>query len=344
MLIFFQSQHICISLTVKILHNPLMTHALHTTPHILIIGAGPAGYTAAIYSSRAGFKTTILTGLIPGGQLMKTTHIQNYPGHLNRPAPELMATMHQQCTELPIMILPNLVTEILCNPFRVIDDTGATHTPNAIIVATGADPKTLHVLGESEFMGRGISTCATCDGHFYRKQPVAVIGGGNTAVEEAIYLSSIASIVHFIHRRDALRAEHTLQQSLFALPNVQFYWNTEVQSFHGTQELTHVSLKNTTQNTMQLEVSAAFIAIGHTPNTAWCANVVQLDAQGYIQTYDPSGRISETPQSHTSTPGIFAAGDVCDSRYRQAITAAAQGCVASIDAQKWLRHNIAQPS
>lgn len=307
---------------------------------ILIVGAGPAGYTAAIYSARAGFDTTILSGPIPGGQLLQTLHIQNYPGYYNQPAPNLVATMHQQCLELSVTLIPTLAQSVALNPLRILDDENTYHTADALIIATGANPKTLNIPGEKELMNFGISTCATCDGHFFRNKDVAVIGGGNTAMEEAIYLSSIAANVHLIHRRDKLRSEHMLQQTLFNLKNIHYHWNSQVTCFAGTKKLTSLILNNSST----LEVAGAFIAIGHIPNTSWCSNTIQCDSSGYIQTYasfhlagHKSNAIpTQTPRPYTSTPGIFVAGDACDFQYRQAITAAAQGCMASIEAQKWL--------
>jgi thioredoxin reductase (NADPH) len=301
---------------------------------VLIAGAGPAGYTSAIYSARAGLKTTLLTGPLPGGQLLNTAHIENYPGYFDRPAPELMRTMHQQCLALPVNILLCLANKITkeSNGFNITDSAGCKHLVDAVIIATGANPKYLGVPGEARLLGSGVSTCATCDGHFYRDQDVVVIGGGNTAVEEAIYLCTIARKVHLVHRRDSLRAEHTLQQALLTRQNIEFHWNTTVLSFEGAEVLDKVVLSNNTV----LQVGGAFVAIGHTPNTDWCKDAIKLDPAGYIQTYDLEGRVSISPQPYTSVQGIFAAGDVSDSRYRQAITAAGQGCVAAIEVQKWL--------
>ena len=289
--------------------------------NVLILGAGPAGYSAAIYTTRAGFATTLLTGNLPGGQLMMTEHIENYPGFIGLPAYQLMQNMEQQCKDLQITILNKSAAKLSKDPLGIIDEDQQFHNAGAIIIATGARPKLLAVPGESQFMNKGISTCATCDGYFFKDKVVAVIGGGNTAVEDAIYLSRLAKEVHLIHRRDSLRAESILQQQLFKLNNVHFQWNSQVVQFVGGDNLDRIIL-NTGKT---LYVDGAFVAIGHKPNTDWCKDVISTDGEGYIK-HSPDTEIT----------GVFVAGDVADKEYRQAITAAGQGCMAAIHAGRYL--------
>jgi thioredoxin reductase (NADPH) len=298
-----------------------------------VVGAGPAGYTSAIYAARAGIKVKLLGGPMIGGQLTMTKEIENYPGFRDRSAHKLVEIMKQQCIELGVEIVHNSAINLGVDPLSITDCKNNTLSPDAIIIATGAAPKALGVPNESRLMnaGAGVSTCAVCDGSCFRGLEVAVIGGGNTAVEDAIYLSKIASKVHLIHRRDTLRAEYMLQQKLMQLPNVEFHWNCQVKEFVGKDLLTHLLLSTPGGDTT-LKVDGAFVAIGHIPNTSWCADVLPLDENGYVKT-KLSGNL---PGILTEIPGVFVAGDATDHIYRQAITAAGQGCMAALEAAKYL--------
>ncbi len=310
-----------------------MANTHHT--QVLIIGAGPAGYTAAIYAARANLSPLLVAGLQPGGQLMITTDVENYPGFADViQGPWLMEQMEQQARHVGTRIEQDIITkvDVSTRPFRCTGDTGDTYLASSIIIATGAQARWLGLPSEQTLQGRGVSACATCDGFFYRGKTVAVVGGGNTAVEEALYLTHHADTVTLIHRRDSLRAEKILQARLFAHPKIKVVWNAVVEDIvaGGTPEVvTGVRLRDThTNESSTLTVDGVFIAIGHTPNTAIFAGKVAMDGEGYIQTVPGSTR--------TTVAGVFAAGDVQDKTYRQAVTAAGTGCMAALEAEKYL--------
>lgn len=307
---------------------------------LLIIGAGPAGYTAAIYGARANLSPTLLTGLQPGGQLTITNEIENFPGFADPiQGPWLMEQMAQQAINVGAKIINDIVTRCSLqqkqkenNYFILQTDMGNTYKAKTVIIATGAQARWLGLEAEEKLQGFGVSACATCDGFFYRGKQVAVIGGGNTAVEEALYLTHHAAHVFLIHRRNSLRAEKIQQTRLMKNPKVTIIWNSVVEDILAESNplsVTGLTLKNTlTKEISQLPVDGVFIAIGHTPNTELFKNQIDLDEEGYIQT---------TPgTTKTSVPGIFAAGDVQDKIYRQAITAAGSGCMAALEAERFL--------
>lgn len=306
---------------------------------LLILGSGPAGYTAAVYAARANLNPVMITGLEKGGQLTTTTDVENWPGDPNAlTGPLLMERMHEHALKFNTeIIFDHIHTVDLQNrPFRLIGDSGE-YTADALIIATGASARYLGLPSEEAFKGKGVSACATCDGFFYRKQKVAVVGGGNTAVEEALYLSNIASEVHLIHRRDTFRAEKILINRLMekvSSGNIVLHTDRELDEVMGDQMgVTSVRLR-ATQNPAQtevLEVAGLFVAIGHSPNTAIFAGQLELE-NGYIKVQ--SGLQGNATQ--TSIPGVFAAGDVMDHTYRQAITSAGTGCMAALDAERYL--------
>jgi len=302
---------------------------------VLIIGAGPAGYTAAIYAARAALKPRLVVGLQPGGQLMITTDVENYPGFADViQGPWLMEQMRAQAAHVGTDIVEDLVVSVdfSVRPFVAIGDSGTRYTADSVIIATGAQARWLDLPSEKQFQGFGVSACATCDGFFFRGKRVAVIGGGNSAVEEALYLTHHAAHVTLVHRRDSLRAEKILQQRLFANPKVSVLWNSVVEEILGQQDPRGVSglrLRNPqTGASSVLEVDGVFVAIGHVPNTGIFRGQVGMDAAGYISTNPGSTR--------TTVPGVFAAGDVQDKVFRQAVTAAGTGCMAALEAEKWL--------
>ncbi|HET6184824.1 MAG TPA: thioredoxin-disulfide reductase [Acetobacteraceae bacterium] len=302
---------------------------------VLILGAGPAGYTAAIYAARANLAPTLIAGLQPGGQLMITTDVENYPGFAEAiQGPWLMEQMAAQAEHVGTRIVHDLVVEVdfVARPFRCRLDGGALHTADAVIIATGAQARWLGLPSEQRLQGRGVSACATCDGFFFRGKRVAVVGGGNTAVEEALYLTHHAASVTLIHRRDALRAERILQDRLFANPKISVIWNAVVVEVLGggvPETVTGLRLADTrTGAERRIETDGLFVAIGHVPNTAVFARQVARDEEGYILTAPGSTR--------TSVEGVFAAGDVQDKVFRQAVTAAGTGCMAALEAERWL--------
>jgi thioredoxin reductase (NADPH) len=310
---------------------------------VLVIGAGPAGYTAAIYAARAGLAPVLVAGLQPGGQLTITTDVENYPGFADAiQGPWLMEQMAAQAERMGTRIVHDIITEVDFSrrPFVAISDSNERFEANAVIIATGASARWLELPSERALRGAGVSACATCDGFFYRGKRVAVIGGGNTAVEEALYLTHHASHVTLIHRRDSLRAERILQDRLFSNPKVSVIWDHVVDEILGTGEppvVTGLRIKHTTAGTTQvLDLDGVFVAIGHTPNTTVFKGQLDLDQDGYI--------LTEPGTTRTSAPGVFAAGDVQDRIYRQAVTAAASGCMAALDAEKWLTHSISKES
>lgn len=310
---------------------------------VLIIGAGPAGYTAAIYAARAGLAPVLVAGLQPGGQLTITTDVENYPGFADAiQGPWLMEQMAAQAERMGTRIVHDIVTEVDFSkrPFVCLTDSNERLEANAVIIATGASARWLELPSERALRGAGVSACATCDGFFYRGKDVAVIGGGNTAVEEALYLTHHARHVTLIHRRASLRAERVMQDRLLSNPKVSVIWDHVVDEVVGSGSPAVVSglrLKHVQSGAARsIDVDGVFIAIGHTPNTAVFRNALEHDADGYI--------ITEPGTTRTSIPGVFAAGDVQDRIYRQAVTAAASGCMAALDAEKWLTHSISKVS
>jgi len=306
--------------------------------NVLIIGSGAAGYTAAIYAARANLKPHLVTGLEPGGQLTITTDVENYPGFGDViQGPWLMEQMREQALKVGTEIHNDFVTNVDFNssPFTATTDSGLIFKSKTTIISTGAKARWLEIESEEKFKGHGISACATCDGFFFKDQDVAVIGGGNSAVEEALFLTNFASKVTLIHRRDQLRAEKILQDRLFKNPKVEIIWNKTVKNFQGntdTPALEKILLKSTTDNSeSEIKVSGAFIAIGHDPATSLFLNKIKMDKENYI--------ITKPDSTSTSIPGVFAAGDVKDKIYRQAVTAAGMGCIAALEAEKFLAEN-----
>ena len=302
---------------------------------VLIIGAGPAGYTAAIYAARASMEPILLAGLQPGGQLTITTDVENYPGFAEViQGPWLMEQMAKQAEHVGTRIVYDLITQVdfSARPFRCTADSGDFYIADTVIIATGAQARWLGLPSEKRLAGAGVSACATCDGFFYRSKRVAVVGGGNTAVEEALYLTHHADHVTLIHRRDTLRAEKILQNRLFGHPKISVIWDSAVEEIVGSgspEVVTGVRLRGIkTGEISELAVDGVFIAIGHAPTTEIFAGQVSTDPEGYILTVPDSTR--------TSVPGVFAAGDVQDKLFRQAVTAAGTGCMAALEAEKFL--------
>jgi thioredoxin reductase (NADPH) len=302
---------------------------------VLIIGAGPAGYTAAIYAARASLAPVMVAGLQPGGQLTITTDVENYPGFAETvQGPWLMEQMSKQAEHVGTQIVYDLITAVDFShrPFRAWTDSGDEYLADSVIIATGAQARWLGLPSEQTYQGAGVSACATCDGFFYRGKTVAVVGGGNTAVEEALYLTHHASHVTLIHRRDKFRAERILQDRLFANPKISVIWDHAVEEITGggtPAVVTGARLRNVKTGAEQsIAVDGVFVAIGHSPATALFAGQIATDSEGYILT---------TPGSTvTSVPGVFAAGDVQDKTFRQAVTAAGSGCMAALEAEKYL--------
>jgi thioredoxin reductase (NADPH) len=300
--------------------------------HVIIIGSGPAGLTAALYTARANLKPLLVEGLEAGGQLMLTTMVENWPGfHDGIMGPDLMAEMRKQAERFGTDMVQGNVSKVDLkhSPFTIAFDDGQKVTTDALIIATGASARWLEIGSDRRLSGHGVSTCATCDGYFFRGKPIAVVGGGDSAMEEAIYLTRFASKVTVVHRRDSLRASKIMQDKAFANPKIEFIWDSEVADVldEGKGEVTGIVVRNLkTGQLTNLKLDGVFIAIGHTPNTALFAGQIDLDPNGYILTNG----------SKTSVPGVFAAGDVQDHVYRQAITAAGSGCMAAIDAERYL--------
>ena len=302
---------------------------------ILIIGSGPAGYTAAIYTARANLAPHLVTGMEPGGQMTITTDVENYPGFAEViQGPWLMEQMQAQAAAVGTVMHNDLITDVdfSSRPFRCFADSGDVYTADAIIVATGAQARWLGLPTEEKYMGFGVSACATCDGFFYRGKEVAVVGGGNTAVEEALYLTNHATKVTLIHRRDELRAEKILQQRLFDHDKIAMVWDSALDEVIGTEDplgVTGIKVRNIKSGAIEpLDVDGVFIAIGHDPATKLFVGHLPMDEEGYILTAPDS--------TATNVPGVFAAGDVQDKIFRQAVTAAGTGCMAALEAEKFL--------
>ncbi len=301
----------------------------------LIIGSGPAGYTAAVYAARASLEPVVIAGLQPGGQLTITTDVENYPGFSDPiQGPWLMEQMRQQAENVGAEVIYDIVTEVdfTGTVHRAVCDSGEVYTADSVILTTGAQARWLGLDSEQKFQGYGVSACATCDGFFYRGKDVAVVGGGNTAVEEALYLTNHAEKVIVIHRRDSFRAEKILQDRLLANEKIEVVWNAALDEILGDADplgVTGVRLRDTKTGEMtERSVHGVFVAIGHDPATSVFKGKVETDDEGYI--------LTEAGSTRTNVPGVFAAGDVVDKTYRQAVTAAGMGCMAALDAEKYL--------
>ena len=313
-----------------------MTEEIHTP--VLIIGSGPAGYTAAVYTARASLRPHLVTGMETGGQMTITTDVENYPGFAEViQGPWLMEQMQGQAAAVGTEMHTDLITNVDFSkrPFKCVGDTGDIYFAETVIIATGAQARWLGLPTEEKFMGFGVSACATCDGFFYRGKEVAVVGGGNTAVEEALYLTNHATKVTLIHRRDELRAEKILQNRLFSNKKIEVLWNTAVEEIVGTENplgVTSIKIKNTkNENISELTVDGLFVAIGHDPATKLFVGHIDMDEEGYI--------ITASDSTATSVPGVFAAGDVQDKEFRQAVTAAGTGCMAALEAEQFIAGN-----
>ncbi len=302
---------------------------------VLIIGSGPAGYTAAIYAARAALEPVIVQGLEPGGQLTITTDVENYPGFADAiQGPWLMEQMKAQASHVGTNIISDIIVDVdfTSKPYKAVGDSGTLYTGDTVVIATGAQARWLGLESEETFQGFGVSACATCDGFFYRDKEVAVIGGGNTAVEEALFLTNFASKVTLIHRRDELRSEKILQQRLFKNEKIEVLWDTTLEEILGDTDplgVTGLRLKNTkTNEESEISVHGVFIAIGHSPSTKLFKGKVDIDSEGYV--------ITAPDSTATNIPGVYAAGDVKDKVYKQAVTAAGMGCMAALEAEKYL--------
>ena len=312
---------------------PKISGVKKTKFDVIIIGAGPSGYTAGIYCSRAGYDTLILSGLLPGGQLVNTTEVENYPGFENGiMGPDLMIEMRKQSQRMGTTIIDDVVVDMDFRraPYKVL--TGSEeYEARAVIIATGANPRKMGIKGEEEFSGKGVSYCATCDGPFFRNMELIVVGGGDSAIEEATFLTKFATKIHVVHRRGELRASKVMQERAMNNEKIQFHWNSEVTEIKGDQKMQQAVLKNLKTNEEKtIDVGGLFVAIGHIPNTQLFKGQIDLDGEGYIVLKN---------KTHINMEGVFAAGDVHDRSYRQAITAAGFGCMAAIDVDKFLTEN-----
>jgi thioredoxin reductase (NADPH) len=297
---------------------------------VIIVGSGPAGYTAGIYTSRARLKTLLVTGTLPGGQLMTTSEVENYPGFPNGIfGPELMMNMRQQAERFGTIAVDDEVIQVdfKQRPFKITTSSEVFES-KAVIICTGASPRKLGIKGEQTFAGRGVSYCATCDGPFFKGEDIVVVGGGDTALEEATFLSKFGKSIKIVHRRDSLRASKILQDKAFENPKIEFLWNSVVSDIVGDKKITSIVVRDVYNGKEQkIQAGGLFVAIGHDPNTGIFTGQLELDGKGYI---------SLKNNSLTSVEGVFAAGDVHDYRYRQAITAGGFGCIAALDVEKWL--------
>lgn len=301
---------------------------------LLIIGSGPAGYTAGVYGARAMLEPLLIQGIQPGGQLTITTDVENWPGDTSVMGPDLMVRMEAHAREMGTEIISDYISDLdlSVRPFRAQSDSGTVYTADAVILATGAQAKWLGLPSEETFKGFGVSACATCDGFFYRGKEIVVVGGGNTAVEEALFLTNFASKVTLVHRRDSLRAEKIMQDRLFKNPKIEVIWNHSVDEVLGSSDprgVEAVRLKHTeTGETQDVPCAGFFVAIGHAPATELVKDSLELHNGGYVKV--------EAGTTRTSIPGVFAAGDLTDHVYRQAVTSAGMGCMAALDAEKYL--------
>ena len=313
--------------------SPKMPDKKKTKFDVVIIGAGPSGYTAGIYCSRAGYDTLILSGILPGGQLVNTTEVENYPGfEKGIMGPDLMIEMRKQTQRMGTTIIDDEVVDVdfRNKPFKVLT-ASEEYEGRAIIIATGANPRKIGLPGEQTFAGKGVSYCATCDGPFFRNQELIVVGGGDSALEEATFLTKFATTVHLIHRRESLRASKIMQERAMKNNKITFHWDSAVIDIKGDQKMRQAVLRNIkTGEEKILDVAGLFVAIGHEPNTKLFKKQIDLDDEGYIILKN---------KTHTNIEGVFAAGDVHDRSYKQAITAAGFGCMAAIDVDKYLTEN-----
>ncbi len=313
----------------------LMTEPAFLHAKMIIVGSGPAGYTTAIYAARAMLEPVMIAGFEPGGQLMITTDVENYPGFAEPiQGPWLMEQMKAQAEHVGTRMISDHITSVDLSqqPFRLMGDSGKTYTCDTLVIATGAKAKWLGLPTEEKFKGYGVSACATCDGFFYRGKEVMVVGGGNSAIEEALYLAQLASKVTLVHRRDTFKAEKILQDRVFKHPKIEICWNSAIEEICGDTDplgVTHVRLKNVTTGVIEdKKVDGVFVAIGHEPASELFKGQVELKSNGYIKTAADS--------TATNVPGVYAAGDVTDDIYRQAVTAAGMGCMAALEAERWL--------
>lgn len=315
-----------------------MAETVHT--EILILGSGPAGWTAAVYGARAMRDVTVVTGIQPGGQLTITTDVENYPGFTEIQGPDLMVKMQEHAEAMGAKVVNDHIAEVDFDtrPFRAIGESGTVYTGDTVVICTGAQAKWLGMETEEKFKGFGVSACATCDGFFYRGKDVIVVGGGNTAVEEALFLTNFASKVTVIHRRDSFRAEKILQDRLFKNPKAEVIWNTTLDEVIGDSDplgVTAARIKDVnTGETREIPVHGVFIAIGHAPSTELFRGKLKMKDNGYL--------ITAPDSTATEIPGVFAAGDVTDETYRQAVTAAGMGCMAALEAEKFLSEEEAR--
>ena len=305
---------------------------------VLIIGSGPAGYTAAIYAARAMLNPVLVSGMEPGGQLTTTTDVENYPGFSDViQGPWLMEEMRKQAEVVGTNFKSDMIKEVNFkkSPFELLGESGDKYTAETVIIATGAQARWLNLDSEKKYRGFGVSACATCDGFFYKNKEVVVVGGGNAAVEEALFLTKFASNVTLIHRRDSLRAEKLLQQKILSHPKIKIIWNNKIKEIIGTENpkgVTGAVIENTNdQSISKIDTHGIFVAIGHDPATKIFTNQIEMDDEGYI--------ITKPDSTKTNIKGIFAAGDVKDKTYRQAVTAAGMGCMAALEAEKFLSEN-----
>ncbi len=305
---------------------------------VIIIGSGPAGYTAAIYAARAMLNPVLISGMEPGGQLTTTTDVENYPGFADViQGPWLMEEMKKQAEAVGTVFKNDMIKEVNFknSPFELLGESGEKYTADSVIISTGAQARWLNLETETKYRGFGVSACATCDGFFYKEKEVIVVGGGNAAVEEALFLTKFASKVTLVHRRDSLRAEKLLQQKILSHPKIKIIWDSAVKEVLGTENpkgVTGVILENTkNKSTTKVDTHGIFVAIGHDPATKIFTNQITMDKEGYI--------LTEADSTKTNIKGIFAAGDVKDKTYRQAVTAAGMGCMAALEAEKFLSEN-----
>ena len=305
---------------------------------VIIIGSGPAGYTAAIYAARAMLSPVLISGMEPGGQLTTTTDVENYPGFADViQGPWLMEEMRKQAEAVGTIFKNDMIKEVNFknSPFELLGESGEKYTADSVIISTGAQARWLNLETETKYRGFGVSACATCDGFFYKEKEVIVVGGGNAAVEEALFLTKFASKVTLVHRRDSLRAEKLLQQKILSHPKIKIIWDSAVKEVLGTENpkgVTGVILENTkNKSTTKVDTHGIFVAIGHDPATKIFTNQITMDKEGYI--------LTEADSTKTNIKGIFAAGDVKDKTYRQAVTAAGMGCMAALEAEKFLSEN-----
>lgn len=306
----------------------------HRHTKVLIIGSGPAGYTAGVYASRAMLEPILIQGTQPGGQLTITTEVENWPGDTEVQGPALMERMEAHAKAMGTEVIADYITSVDLDkkPIVATGDSGTTYTADALIIATGAQAKWLGLPSEAKFQGFGVSACATCDGFFYRNKEVVVVGGGNTAVEEALFLTNFASRVTVVHRRDSFRAEKILQNRLMNNPKINVIWDHQVEEILGTSDplgVTGIRLQNVkTKETQEVSCHGVFIAIGHAPATSLFTGKLETKAGGYL--------VTKPDSTATSVPGVFAAGDVTDDKYRQAVTSAGMGCMAALEAERYL--------